>query len=183
VRGAADACFLIDWSRYRRKNILERLFDLLLIHEETLLQLRSPPAIEYVSSLLASGLLRLYPWSPDDERQYSRLRDEVSLDPRIPSLERPDLLCLVIAHRTGSVLLSENLGVLRVTQFHPLYSRVKIWTSLEVLENSVYNGLISIGSVDEFLGTVREYEEDARHIFNKRRLDAVTRRVGEWLKR
>jgi hypothetical protein len=183
VRGVADACFLIDWSRYRRKGILEKLFDLLLIHEETLLQLRSPPAIEYVSSLLASGLLRLYPWSPDDERQYSKLRDEVSLDPRIPSLERPDLLCLVIAHRTGSVLLSENLGVLRVTQFHPIYSRVKVWTSLEVLENSIYNGLISVSSMDEFLEILREYEEDARHIFNKRRVDAATRRLKEWLKR
>ena len=183
MRGVTDACFLIDWSRYKRREILEKLFDLLLIHEETLLQLRSPPVIDYASSLLARGLLRIYPWSSDDERQYSKLREEVSLDPRVPSLERPDLLCLVIAHRTGSILLSENLGVLRVTQFHPLYSRVNVWTSLEVLENSVYRGLINISSVDEFLEIVREYEEDARHIFNKRRLDIVVKRVSGWLRR
>ena len=183
MRGVADACFLIDWSRYRRRDLLEKLFNLILIHEETLLQLRSPPAIEYTSSLLASGLLRLYPWSSDDEKQYNKLREEVSLDPRLPSLERPDLLCLVIAHRTGSILLSENLGVLRVTQFHPLYSRVKVWTSLEVLENSVYSGLTDIDSLDEFLEIVREYEEDARHIFNKKRLDTVAKRVSEWLRR
>jgi hypothetical protein len=37
--------------------------------------------------------------------------------------------------------------------------------------------------MDEFLEILREYEEDARHIFNKRRVDAATRRLKEWLKR
>jgi len=181
--GVVDACFLIDWSRYRRRELLASLFEAILVHEEVLAQLRSPSAIDFASRLLARGALRLYPWSTAEEELYVQLRDEVALDPRIPSLERPDLLCLVIARRTGAALLAENLGVLRVVQFHPAYSRVTAWTALEVLEQMVYRGLVEVGSTEEFLNVVSEYCEDTRHVFSSRRVKDVTGRVRAWLGR
>ena len=178
--GTVDSCFLIDWSRYRKRDLLPDLFEALFMHEEILSQLRSPVPTEYVSHLLSRGILRLYPWSSREEI-YIELRDQISLDPRIPSLERPDLLCLVIALRTGSTLLTENLGIIRVVQFHPRCSGVDVWTSLEVLEQLAYRGSLKVGSVDDFLRRVAEYEEDTGHLFSRRRLDDVVKRVRKWL--
>jgi hypothetical protein len=179
--GVADACFLIDWARFRRRELLASLFEAILIHEEVLAQLRSPSAIDFASRLLARGALRLYPWSEAEEELFIKLRDEVALDPRIPSLERPDLLCLVIAYRAGASLLTENLGVLRVVQFHPTFSRVTAWTALEVLEHLVYGGLAEVRSVEDFLGIVSEYCEDTKHVFSSRRMREVVERVRTWL--
>uniref|UniRef100_A0A7C3SM55 DNA-binding protein n=1 Tax=Thermofilum pendens TaxID=2269 RepID=A0A7C3SM55_THEPE len=181
--GVADACFLIDWARFRRRELLANLFELVFVHEEVLAQIRSPSAIDFVSRLLARGALRLYPWSAAEEELYVQIRDEVALDPRIPSLERPDLLCLVIAYRTGGALLTENLGVLRVVQFHPTYSRVSAWTALEVLEQMVYKGLAEVRSVEDFISLVSEYCEDTKHVFSSRRMGEVVERVRAWLAR
>ena len=149
--GVVDACFIIDWCRYRRRELLERLFSVLFIHEETLGQLRSEKTITYVSDLLAKGKLRLYPWSHSEEDEYLRLRSEIVVDPRIPSLERPDMLCLIMAKRLNAILLSENIGIHRVIEFHSKYSNVVVWTALETLENIVYKGFLNVHSAEDFL--------------------------------
>ena len=52
--GVVDACFLIDWSRYRRRELLASLFEAILVHEEVLAQLRSPSAIDFASRAVHS---------------------------------------------------------------------------------------------------------------------------------
>ncbi len=59
--GVVDACFLIDWSRYRRRELLASLFEAILVHEEVLAQLRSPSAIDFASRLLARGRAEAVP--------------------------------------------------------------------------------------------------------------------------
>ncbi len=182
MRGVVDACFLIDWSRFRRRRILEELFDVLLVHEEVLGQVRSEVTVEYASSLLAKGVLRLYPWSEADEVEFVTLRSQVSSNSRIPSLERPDLLCLIIAYNSGAVLLSENVGVHRVVEYHPKYSRVRVWTALDVIEQSVYRGLVEVQSEADFLRVVKEYELDTHHRFRRDRIERSVGRVRAWLR-
>ena len=40
--GVVDACFLIDWSRYRRRELLASLFKAILVHEEVLAPAQIP---------------------------------------------------------------------------------------------------------------------------------------------
>jgi len=183
VQGVVDTCFIIDWAKYRRRKILNNIFKLLLIHEEALAQIKSPKAVEYISQLLSRGIMRLYPWSSSEEEMYIKLRDEIVADPRIPALERPDILCLIIAYKTNSILLSENIGILRVTQFHPVYSKVRVWTSLEVLEQAVYKEVIKVNALEDFIKVVREYEIDTKHMFSRKRLKEALERVEKWLKK
>ena len=179
--GVIDACFVIDWANYRGRRALKRMFKLLYVHEEVLEQIRTRRAVEFVGELFSEGVLRIYPWSESEESEFLRLRDEVVADPRIPSLERPDILCLVIARSLNAPLLTENLGVHRVVQFHPRYAGLRVWTALELLENMVYAGVLSVGSPEEFLELVREYEQDTAHVFKRRRLEEVLERVRRWL--
>ena len=181
--GVIDTCFLIDWSRFRKREILEKLFNVLLIHEEVLRQIRSESAIEYVSELFTKGVLRLYPWSNMDEKEFIILRSQVSSNSRIPSLERPDLLCLIMTYNSDAVLLSENVGIHRVVQYHPRYSHVKVWIALDVIEQSIYRGLINVDSEEDFLSIVKEYELDTHHSFRKNKVRSATERVREWLMR
>ncbi|RLF98389.1 MAG: hypothetical protein DRN49_05950, partial [Thaumarchaeota archaeon] len=146
-------------------------------------QLVSEHTIEFTSRLLSKGVLRLYPWSQSEEDEYLRLRSEIVSDPRIPSLERPDVLCLVMARSVNAVLLSENIGVHRVVDYHPRYRGLRVWTALEALENMVYENLISVSGEEEFLKYVREYEEDTAHIFKKKRVEDVLKRLMSWLRR
>jgi len=178
-----DSCFIIDWSKYRKKHLIKNLFDLIYIHEENLSQLKSFEAINFTSDLFNSNILRLYPWSMRDEDEYIRLRNELTLNSRIPSLERPDLLCLIIAKNTNGILLSENTGIHRVTQYHPRYMSVKVWTAIETIENMIYHGILEITNINEFKEYVNEYENDTGHIFKSKRINEAIGRLSLWLKR
>jgi len=179
--GVVDACFIIDWSRYKRRDRISNLFDIIYIHEEVMDQIRSIRAVEFTAQLMRLGVLRIYPWSRIEEEEFTRLRNEVLSNSRIPALERPDLLCLIIARTLEAVLISENIGVHRVVQYHPEYMHLRVWTALEVLENLVYRGAISVNSTDEFLDILKEYEEDTLHKFRSDRVNSVLRRMREWL--
>jgi len=52
------------------------------VHEEVLGQVKSEATVECVSSLLAKGVLRLYPWSEADEVEFVTLRSQVSSNSR-----------------------------------------------------------------------------------------------------
>jgi len=181
--GVIDACFIIDWCRYRYRGLLEKFFSTLFVHEETLEQLKSERSITYISELLAKGILRLYPWSHREEDEFLKLRSEIASNSRIPSLERPDILCLIMAKNLNATLLSENVGIHRVVEFHKEYGNVIVWTALETLENLVYKGLLNISSTNEFLRYVKEYEYDTGHIFKSSRLENSLRRLKSWLEK
>ena len=181
--GVIDSCFIIDWCKFRYRELLKKLFSLLYLHEETLAQLKSEDTILFTSKLLSEGKLRLYPWSQSEEDEFLLLRSEIIGNSRIPSLERPDMLCLIIAKNLNAILISENLGIHRVIEFHPRYRNVKIWTALEVIENMVYKGIFNVSSKEEYLRYVRQYESDTGHVFKMSRLTKSIERVELWLRK
>ena len=40
--GVVDACFIIDWSKYRRRDRISNLFDIIYIYEEVIVGLHYP---------------------------------------------------------------------------------------------------------------------------------------------
>jgi len=172
--GVVDACFLIDWCRFRRRELVKAVFSRLYVDEEVLAQFRSEAVLELVAKWMGEGFLALVAWSTLDEEELGRLRSIVEADTRIPSLERPDLKSLVSARRMGAVLLSENLGVLRVCQYVPGYVGVKVYTSLDLLKH-----IVKAGQGLRLSKLIAEYEEDAKHKFSARRVEEALREVGE----
>ena len=173
----ADTCFLIDWSRYSRRDLIYRLFKRVFIHEDTLNQLKSERALETIVRWIGGGFAGLYPWTKGDEEEVEELRALVRSNHRIPMLERPDMVALVAAKRGGMVLLSENTGVLRVCQYVPEYMAIKVYTALEVLEGLVLDRVIDVDRVEEYLDLIKEYEEETKHRFSERRILRSLNRV------
>jgi len=117
-----------------------------------------------------------------DEDVALKLISQLLAMPEVPMLERPDVLCLVIALKTHSCLLTENTGILRAVRFHPDLQDVKVLTALDVLENLVLEGVLRISSIDEYIEEVRTYEAQTGHLFSRRRLDESRERVLSWLR-
>ncbi|RLF07296.1 MAG: hypothetical protein DRJ60_02980 [Thermoprotei archaeon] len=61
----ADTCFIIDWSTYRRRDEIFKIFELVLIPEQVLSEVISENTIAWISHALAMGKFHLYTPTPD----------------------------------------------------------------------------------------------------------------------
>ena len=161
--GSIDTCFLIDWARYRRRNILNRIFEYIFITEDVLLEVVSERTLEYVSKGLAEGFFVIYPFRREVEHLVRRAVELSARDPRVPALDPPEAYALAIAAREGAVCLTENRGVLLLVRYYEEFRHVKVWRSLELLRYAAERGLIT--DLEEEL---RIYGEDTGHVFPKK---------------
>ena len=83
-QGIIDACFIIDWSKYSKKELLKSLFKRVFIHEEILAQLKSERPIFLASKWLSEKFMALYPQTSLSEELFEKLAEEVRKYPEIP---------------------------------------------------------------------------------------------------
>ncbi|MCD6509760.1 MAG: DNA-binding protein [Thermoprotei archaeon] len=159
-----DTCFLIDWSRYRARKLMEKVFDYVFVTEEVLDETRTERTIEYVSNLLAKGFLVIYPFKSELLSLVRRILEISTSDPRIPALDPPEAYAFAIAWREKCICLTENKGILRLVEYYEEFREIKVWRSLELIEYLYEKGLIK--DLEEGL---KEYSEDTGHVFPKKR--------------
>jgi len=164
VIASIDTCFLIDWSRYRRRELLERAFEYVFVTEEVLSEVRTERTVEYVSELLARGFLVIYPFKSEVLPIVRRALELSTSDPRVPVLDPPEAYALAIAYRESCVCLTENKGVLRLVEYYDEFRGVRVWRSLELIEHLYERGLVR--DLEEEL---ERYSEDTGHVFPKER--------------
>ena len=138
----ADTCFLIDWARYRRRDILFKLFRTVFVPEQVLNEIRSENTIAWVARSLAEGVLALYTPSHDEVEEAHRLIELSHLHPQMPSMELPEALCLVVGRRRGHIVLTENRAALLAPRLLEEYSGVHVWRALEILLEAVRRGVL-----------------------------------------
>ena len=155
-----DTCFLIDWSRYSRRDLLRKLFDYGFVIEEVLNEVKSEKTLTYLSSLLAEGFLVIYPFRREIEPIVRAVIDASARDPRIRTLDPPEAYALAIGIREGAVVLTENKGVFNMVKFYPEFSST-VWRSYEVLKRAHELKFINL---EEELS---RYERETGHRFQK----------------
>ena len=174
--GIADTCFLIDWARYRNKDILFKIFDLVFISETVLREIKSDLTISWIASKLAENKLAFYTETDDEIEEARRL---VLLSREIPhmiSIDLPEALCLVVGRRRNFTVLTENKGAIMATEVFEEYKDVIVWRALEVLLVAHLERMIDIDCKDP-LKHFRGYQEDTLHIFSNKDLDEVRKRI------
>ena len=159
-----DTCFLIDWSRYRGRRLLEEIFDYVFVAEEVLGEVKTEKTVEYISDLLAKGFLVIYPFKSELLPLVRRILEVSISDPRIPVLDPPEAYAFAIAYREDCVCLTENKGVLRLVEYYDEFREIEVWRSLELIEHLYRKGLIR-----DLEGELEKYSEDTRHVFPKKR--------------
>jgi hypothetical protein len=171
-----DACFVIDWARWRRRNLLKELFSMGFIPEITLREIITEKPLKMVRDLVTDGWLTAYPHSRELEEEAMRLILDLRKDPRIPRIDPPEATCVVLARRFGLAVLTENRGIIRAyrlfeDRFHPAV----VLNSLRLLAHIFVRGLAGETS---FSDLINEYERDSSHSFSLLEVRTVAREFG-----
>jgi len=166
---AVDTCFLIDWARYSKRDILEKLFDYCFVTEDLLNEVKTEITLTYVATLLAKGFLVFYPFKHELDPLVRQLIDISIRDPRIRVLDPPEAYALAIGIREGATVLSENRGVIGIVRYYPQYSSVIVWRSYELLLEAYRRGVI-----ENFEKELQRYENETGHRFPR-----ILRRRGK----
>jgi hypothetical protein len=111
-----DACFIIDWARWSRRNLLWRVFSFGFVPEPVLREISTPEPLRVLREWMSAGFLTVHPSSRDLEDEALRLIIEARRNPRMPRIDPPEAVCVALARRIGAVVLTENRGVIRYTR-------------------------------------------------------------------
>jgi len=171
-----DACFIIDWVRWSRRDLLWRVFDLAFIPELVLREVSTPQPLRALREWMAAGLATVYPSSRDLEEEALGLILRARRDPRVPRIDPPEALCATLARRIGAVVLTENRGLLRAYELaREEFAPAIVWNSLRLLAHLYASGLASASS---FVELVAGYESEVKHAFSRREVARVAEEFG-----
>jgi len=163
----ADTCFLIDWSAWRRRDLLFELFTAVFVPESVLMEVRRESTLEWIADSLSRGSLALLTETPDLVERARQLIEKSRQVPGLRGIDLPESLCLVVGRSRGYVVLTENRGALMAADVLEELEGVEVWRALEVIEEGIRRSLLS--GFDPFL----EYERDTGHRFPKADLERV----------
>ncbi|HDI02311.1 MAG TPA: hypothetical protein ENF93_01555 [Ignisphaera sp.] len=125
---------------------------------------------------MRSDRLALYTPSRDEIEEARELIEESRLNPRIPSIDLPEALCLIIGRRRGYIVLTENRAALLIPKLIARYRNVVVWRALEILLNAIKEGLIEVNCENPY-SVFDEYSRDTLHIFPSRALERAVSEV------
>ncbi|MEM1547138.1 MAG: hypothetical protein QXP91_11875 [Candidatus Methanomethylicia archaeon] len=177
--GVADTCFLIDWSSFSRRDLIKEVFSSILIMEQVLAEAKTRSVIEWIAKNLAEGFFILYTPLEDEINEARELILRVARLPFTRRIEVPEALCLVIARKINSYVLTENRGALMVIDVFEEYSNVKAWRSLELLREIAVNKLNRFKEASEL---IMFYQRETHHIFPEEDLNSVMEVIKSVLK-
>jgi predicted nucleic acid-binding protein len=166
----ADSSFLIDWSRYSRRDLLTRLFDVVHVPESVLREIQLPPAVDWIAERLADGSFALFTETPEIETKARELM-ALSRSKPLKAIDYPEAVCLAAGLRFGYTVLSENGGAFFAPRV--LNLGVTVWRAFEVLVEAWRRGL-----VQDIVEELRRYEQEALHLFRRRDWEYIWSLVG-----
>ncbi len=168
MRAVLDSCFIIDWVRYRRREVLFKAFEHVYILPEVLNELKSERTVKWVSKHLESGKILIYVPSEDERVEALRFIELTSKVPHYPTADMPEALGIVIAKKRGLTLLSENRAVLYAPMTFEEYRGVKVWRAIDLIAE------IFSCDFEKMLG---EYVEDTGRLYSRRLVEQIKGRV------
>ena len=157
-----DACFLINWSRFRQRSDLFQLYSRLIVPSIVFVEVRREPARSFVANLLATKRLLLAPRIGAVDSLALRLFEAINSDPNIPSIDPPEAYALAFAKHAGLPLLTDNASPRIASLFIEELRGVEVRDSLNVLA-SLYPG-------ERLKRKIEEFTLDTGVYFSRRRL-------------
>jgi len=101
----ADTSFPVDWARYRRRDLLFQVFDVVYVPESVL---RDLPAVDWVAESVASDKIALFTETAKLEEETRHIMAMGRGRP-LKRIDSPAALCLAAALKFGYVLCMQLL--------------------------------------------------------------------------
>ncbi len=170
TKAILDACFVIDWLRYSRYELLFKLFDLAIITLDVLNEIKMENTLVKLSKLIEEEKIVIIDVE-DEVKAYAReLVIKTREIPHVPSLDYAEAICLALAKKVGYVVLTENKAALYAPKFLDELEDVKVMNSLYVLIELYKRGVLTC---EELKREVKRYMRETLHVFPKRELRRV----------
>lgn len=183
MKGVLDACFLIDWGKYGRSEILRKLFKNIVVSDEVWDEIESEQAAILLGTWYAEGFFYKAILTPEDMRDVDQLLEQASDNPSIGALHKAEATALVYAKKRGfNHVLSENKVVKRVVESIEEYKNLKVWSAIDILKEAMIRGILVVKNENDFDYYLDEYSEQTKHFFNKVSRDNAKREVLRILK-
>mgnify|MGYP000079451622 CR=1 FL=1 len=179
----ADTCFLIDWARFGLRDLLFGLFEVVMVPEQVLAEVRSEDTLRWLAREMGREKLQLFTPTPRQLEEAQALVRRSYAIANIRKLDIPEALCLVIGREFGYVVLTENRGALMIREVVPELSGVVIWRSLEVLKESMKKGLVEVHGEGDVRALLDRYQRETLHIFPEEDLENAIREVLKYVPR
>ncbi len=173
----ADTCFLIDWARYRRRDILFELFSTVFVPEQVLGEIVSEETVKWVADSLAERKLSLYVAPSIIVNEALKLVDAMASLTWTRRVELPEAVCLSVGRKHGYTVLTENRGALQAVEVLPEYLNVKVMRAIDVLAEAVSTSKIAVSSIEEAETILVEYEKDTKHRFPRKDVERILEEV------
>ncbi len=170
----ADTCFLIDWSSWRRRDLLLKLFTTVFVPERVLREVESGNVIEWIASSMAAGSLSLFTETPDIIEEARSIVERTRLTPFIRGVDMPEAMCLAAGRRRGYTVLTENRGALMAASLLEEYSHVRVWRALEIISEILRRRLVAF---KDPAAIFYEYERETGHRFPRGEFEDAIRRI------
>jgi hypothetical protein len=176
----ADSCFLIDWARFRHRDVLFKLFRTVFVPEAVLREVKSESTLAWIASNLAKGHLALYTETSEVVSEATDIVENSRRTQHLVAVELPEAICLVVGRRRGYVVLTENRGLILYSRTSSKYEDVVIWRALEIIAMAILRRFLRV-DCNDLEARFREYEEDTKHLFPRRDLARVVGILGSEL--
>jgi len=157
-----DACFFINWAKFRRRMDIFSLYRRLLVPFAVFSEIKREPARSFAFTLAAERRLLVVPRLEVVDSLALRIFELVNTDPSLPSIDPPEAYALAFAKHSGLPLLTDNAS-----------PKLAALTLEELRGTQVLDSLDVLGALyprETLLRVVAEFTEDTGVRFSARRL-------------
>ena len=132
-RAILDSCFIIDWSKFKKRDTLFEVFEAVYITPDVLNELKSEDVIAWIGEKISSGEIIIYEADEEEKGKALEFVEATRKIPHYPSADFVEALGLIIAKRYNMILISENRAVLYAPLTFPEFSSVSVWRGIDIL--------------------------------------------------
>jgi len=158
-----DACFVIDWSLYGRRDILKDIFSSFYITADVFDELKSERAYNMIIEWRRENICVIVGLTERELNDVRALMRRVDENPEMPAIDFPEATAIIYAKKYGiQHVLTENKGAKAVPTSLNDFSEIKIWSALDVLKEAGSKGILR-----DFEKALEEYSTETKHIFKE----------------
>ncbi len=162
MSAVVDACFFINWSYFRQRDDLFKLFHTLIVPEIILNEIRDSSARDYLNLLAYRRKLSIAPRVSFVDTQALKLFTLINASSVLPKIDEPESYGLALALLLKVPFLTDNAAPRLATKYIEELQQVAVYDSLIVLKKLYTGTKLKI--------KIKEFSQDTGTIFSKERL-------------
>ncbi|MCH1772146.1 MULTISPECIES: hypothetical protein [Metallosphaera] len=160
TKAIADTSFIIDWTKYDKRDLLFKYYDIVFIAESVLNEIRTELPLIWISTWMSNGRVKVLEENAGVRNKALLVVDRTRELP-VRSADYPEAVCVVLGKELSLDVLTENGGVFSALEIMEDYQGVRALRGIDVLYNLSKKGII------DFKSEVQNYMTMTKHTYTR----------------